>query len=240
MQSAAKAAPDIPTDIFERIKKLLALGERGGTEAEAANAMEMAYKLLAKYKLSMADMQESTAIFETSLKPMSRNSVWERILYNGIAELYFGQYLVSKRVNGTFHMVIARPENVALIHHVAQYLINTGKKLAIESTWRHPFDNKRAHMSAFCKGYAMRIAERAKEQIEEARSNGLAIEKCTALVISHYYDQEASAIDSYMQEQKIRATHARTKQVIRSSAGFHAGKSAGSLVNLNTNRPLPS
>lgn len=238
MKEFSRENAEMPTGVFEKIKKLLALGERGGTEAEAATAMEMAYKLLAKYNLSMADMEESTAIFETSLKEMPRNSVWERILYDGISKLYFGQYLLSKTANGTFHMVIARPENVAMIHHVAQYLIRTGEKLAQESASRNPSENKTAHVSAFCKGYALRISQRALEQIAQAKTEGLAAEQCTALVVSDFYDQEANARDDYMRAQKIRTVASRARVMVRSSSGLSAGKTAGNSVNLNTNRPL--
>lgn len=41
-------------DIENRIRKLLALGERAGTEAEAQAAMAMAHRLLAQHNLDMA------------------------------------------------------------------------------------------------------------------------------------------------------------------------------------------
>src|SRR4051794_30275940 len=45
--------------IVSRINKLLALGERGGTEAEATAAMRKVHELLAKHNLSLDDVKDS-------------------------------------------------------------------------------------------------------------------------------------------------------------------------------------
>lgn len=42
--------------IIERLRKLIALAENAGTEAEAANAMARVQEILTKYNLSMGDV----------------------------------------------------------------------------------------------------------------------------------------------------------------------------------------
>src|SRR5262245_26445831 len=84
------------TALIERIRKILALGERGGTEAEAQLAMSMAHQLLAKHNLSIDDVTISDTTngmgpIETDESTASKLSYtyWSDVIYAAVAELNF-------------------------------------------------------------------------------------------------------------------------------------------------------
>jgi hypothetical protein len=80
--STNEPIPTFKPGIQKKIKKLLALGERGGTEAEAQAAMARAHVLLAKHNLTLSEVQahgsEPEAPIETdeSTPAPLRNKLW--------------------------------------------------------------------------------------------------------------------------------------------------------------------
>jgi hypothetical protein len=78
--------------IIEKINKLLALGERGGTEAEATAAMQKVHELLAKHNLSLDDVKESPVAEEDYVRDEAEASArqpWQDWVWTSVAELYF-------------------------------------------------------------------------------------------------------------------------------------------------------
>lgn len=72
--------------IVERIQKILALGRRGGTEAEAAAAMAKAQELLAEHNLTLAQVesaQQGTARREELAAAGGSSMRWTRRRYTG-------------------------------------------------------------------------------------------------------------------------------------------------------------
>jgi hypothetical protein len=222
-----------PQEIFEKIKKLMALSERGGTEAEALNAMDKVHLLLAKHNLSMSDLKQNIPVTYEEISNQASRDSWERPIYLGVAQLYFGKYFRNITENGSFHVVVAREGNSAIIHHIAQYLIHTAKFLSFESSLQHPLEPKRSHRFSFQQGFAIRIHQRCMEQMANARTHGLDATTGSALVIANHYDQEKKAIDEYLEKQNIQLCKAPQSRVsLRSINGFNAGMSAGDKADL--------
>ena len=74
--------------IVERVQKILALGRRGGTEAEAAAATVKAQELLARYNLDMATVEGAP----TTREKLTRDTgmyIYQRNLWRAVAELNF-------------------------------------------------------------------------------------------------------------------------------------------------------
>src|SRR4051812_832746 len=119
--------------IISRINKLLALGERGGTEAEATAAMQKVHELLAKHNLSLDDVKDAPTEEEDYIQDETTGAAkqpWQDVVWSGVARLYFCKHLKRTGPDGTRHLLIGKPSNIAVAKYVAAYLVRTGEELA--------------------------------------------------------------------------------------------------------------
>lgn len=246
--STNEPIPTFKPGIQEKIKKLLALGERGGTEAEAQAAMARAHVLLAKHNLTLSEVQahgsEPEAPIETdeSTPAPLRNKLWRDTIYAHVAELNFCKLYMRRRQGERWYCVVGRPGNIAVVHDVARYLIRTGDELATrgakEAAQRLAADgvelNLRAWAASFRIGYAMRIAERVREEIRKAMAGQTKDETGTALILAPLYHRENSALTAYMDGQNLKLRTGRVSCNVRSSSGYNAGREAGERASLGS------
>ena len=175
--------------IIRKIQKLLALGKRGGTEAEASAAMDMAQDLLAKYNLDLA-LVENTAVEggtvvveekrEKTKVDRSAMYGWQRDLMKRIAESNFCWYwtMDCREPKGKpdasgyqeyksvkRHVILGRETNVAAVRFMYEYLAETLEALM-------PFPSKdRLSRSAISwrEGASERLAERIEAKAREMK-----------------------------------------------------------------------
>ena len=120
--------------ILARVKKMLALGnDAGATEAERDTAMKMAYNLLAKYNLSIADLPaDQNDEARELLSVVISADKWARSLAHAVAKLFFCKYWFSR--TGTAgkdsHQFVGRQSNTLTAMHMTEYLIKSIKKEA--------------------------------------------------------------------------------------------------------------
>jgi hypothetical protein len=236
------------SNISEKIKKLLNLGERAGTEGEAQAAMSRAHALLAKHNLTLSEVQAHTAepeeeevITDESTPAALRNTYWRDTIYGAIGRLYFCKVFMRKGGNRRWYCVVGRPRNIAVVHYVAQYLLRTGEELATQgakdAARRMTGDgvelNMRAWAASFRIGYASRICERADAEIKKAMASETRDETGTALILSPLYDRENQAIAVHTGDLKLRTR--RYGLDIRGTSGFNAGRDAGNRASFASN-----
>jgi hypothetical protein len=238
--------------IITKIQKLLALGERGGTEAEATAAMQKVHELLAKHNLSLNDVknapdaEEDCVMDETTA---TAKQPWQDYIWDSIAKLYFCRHLKRTRysgnkVTGVQHLTIGKPSNIAVVKYVAVYLIRTGEALAKEAAVGQ--DSRQTFINSFKKGFAIRVAGRVAEEIQKARDGKLADSATgTALTVLPLYEQAKREIDTSIQESNIHPRAPRGGRVgVSNYSGYTAGKEAANGVSLVANsvegRPMAS
>src|SRR5262245_49181992 len=189
--------------IHEKIKKLLALAERGGTEAEAQAAMAAAHALLAKHNLTMSEVhafgeeKPEDLITDASTPAPLRNQYWRDTIYCAIADLFFCNAFMRQRKHIRCYVVYGRPSNIQAVHDVAPALIRTGATLATQeakaAAQRMAQEgvalNVRAWASSFRIGYAQRIRQRVKEDIAKAKRGEVTDETGTALMLAPLYNR---------------------------------------------------
>lgn len=241
--------------IKDKIAKLLALGERAGTEAEAEAAMHRAHVLLAKHNLSLDEVKghherEEAIEIDDSTPSVLRNTQWRDMIYEGIAELYFCDIFLRYRFNARGERVrkiaiTGRPSNIEVVKYIAGYLIRTGDELAsagARAAAQHLANdgvvlNVRAWAGSFRVGYGGRILSRAQQEIQDAKAGGIKDETTgTALVVAPLYDREKQAVAAHISAKigKLKTTTGRGT-VVRSSSGYQAGSAAGERANLRAN-----
>lgn len=225
--------------IVNRIQKLLALGERGGTEAEADSAMRKVHELLAKHNLSLDDVQGETEkpedYVEDAIEAKQRQP-WQFIVWTALAELYFCHcHRRNKRSTGQIsYIIIGKPSNIAVVKYMAAYIIRTSEELAREAS--NGAASRTAFINSFKKGLAWRLYTRVKEEIAKAKAGKVADTSTgTALILHPLYDQTKRDIEEYKSKHDINPSNARGMSGPSDSAGYYAGRAAADQVSLIAN-----
>lgn len=237
--------------IENKIRKLLALGERGGTEAEAEAAMNAAHRLLAEYNLDMDSIKASSGekeeeiITDESTPSDLRNTAWKDSIYTKISKLYFCEvfFRTKRSVGERFYCVMGKPSNIAVVKYIAQYLINTcdelstteGRTAAQEMANEGVTLNLRAWRGSFKIGFSQRIAHRVNEQIAKAKAGDIKTSDGRTLMILPLYEKEAKAIELYSAKAHGKFGAYKRTMSIRSSSGYQAGEKAATNVNIAAN-----
>lgn len=231
------------TKLIEKIQKLLALAERGGTEAEADAAMAKVQQLLTEHNLSMGDVvqaQDKDEAFEKQSVTFDWNQSWISVVYFAVCRLYFCDMWNEK--NGTVDrkvVIIGKPVNVMSAMYVARIVVENGKKLAREyaqHAYREYGMNAVSASNNFKKGYANRISVRCAELRMAAKNGDLKSETGTALVLADFYEQNLKALDVWReQELGVKLVSGKGMAAPRDSDAAGAGKAAADKQNLTAN-----
>lgn len=176
------AINQVSDEMLDKISKIVALAERGGTEEEATTAMEMAQKLLAKYNLTLADVQERELaekdpmecglLVETEADGRIRLERWAVTIGAGVGALYFCKYVKGHAYRTTpsgsrvwyqlRHYFIGRRSNTAVAKVMTRYLVDTVLRLSKEAgrTCLRSGARRAAYERDFRDGAALRLYER--------------------------------------------------------------------------------
>lgn len=223
------------SQISDKISKLLALGERGGTEAEATAAMQKVHELLAKHNLSLDDVKETPVTEEDYVRDEAKASArqpWQDWVWSAVAELYFCQHFKRSWCGEVTHLLVGKPSNIAAVKVVAAYVVRTGEELARKAAG----NAGPAFRNSFKKGFAVRVVARAKEEVRAAKAGEVKDSTTgTALVLSPLYDRENRGIERFMMEQSMKPRMQFSRATVSDRDGYLAGKEAANSVSLHGN-----
>ena len=189
--------------MIEKIRKLLALAERAGTEHEASNAMARVQEILTKYNLDIDTIKDAGgASFTQEHQEFEWNQSWIRQAYMGIAKLYFcHMFYVQNGLQNQRITLVGKPVNIQTAKYVADVVIGTGKRMAklyAQNAYSEFGMNAVSASNNFKKGYAIRINQRCNELVRDAIRGQVAdSDTGKALVVGDFYQREHDAIQTY-------------------------------------------
>lgn len=230
--------------IIEKIQKCLALSEcEGATEAEAATALRMAKKLLAKHHLSMADVEAATSEEKRAetwkygqddvSAPKRRIDSWEKQLIHAINKLcsvkgilwgcgYDGRKQLTKIV------YVGDERDAAIAVALHRELCKTIKVCCHTALGRV---RKPSIFRRFAEGFVYEVIGRVTAE----RTEGLTQdeEQTYALVVRGKKDWLSTII-----QKKLHLTRGRSHGKVRAFDGYAyaQGRAAGRSTDLGTNR----
>lgn len=199
------AGVDQPSEgIVRRIQKLLSLAKSGNnSQEEAASAMAMAQKMLARYNLDYHTVQAGAGSFaeerrEKTQMAYSATYKWQRDLWNCVAEVNFCWHWTTKQrglnrfkanVYAERHMLIGRESNLLSVRLMGEYLCDTMERIL-------PYPNNERHSRSahsWKEGLAHRLIERLREQYEKSQKRPKAAGASTALTLFDVAAREHAA-----------------------------------------------
>jgi Protein of unknown function (DUF2786) len=200
-------------NIIKKIQALLEMGKRGtnhdgsSNEAEALLAMQKAHELLAKYNLSLAQLEdankESKAVAggKRVKQKTTRSAMykWQKDLWSTLCDVNYCWHWVQTvsedriRYGGVQtrqvkrHFILGREENVAAVIAMGDYLCDTIERL-------QPFGvagRMSTSANSWREGCADRLMERLRRQErEEQAASEKAAANTTAITLVNVYDRE--------------------------------------------------
>ncbi len=214
--------------IIDKVRKMMALAnDAGASEGERDNALRMAYKLLAKYNLELADVEETSQEEARGLQSVVISSdTWGRSVSNAVASLFFCEYYFERMSAGRSirHNFIGKTSNAITAAHMADYLLDSIKKQArkLYKSTTNPQGR------SFCVGAALAITQRVAKLVQEDADVGVG----TAVVLASYRKLEAEANEQWLAVHVGELKDVSTKLNTSDASAYFKGHAYGNTVSL--------
>ena len=219
--------------VMEKIKKLLTLANcKGATEAEAKNAMEMAQRLMTKYKISVANVSAESEktigiIHEVfhKRKSQSINPADEYIM--PILKRFYRVYILySGNRWGKELIIIGAPEDIEIAKYVHCFLRNIFFKCWNEYKRINEYANRRSYYRGLAEGLHERMHQAEVDEKQNAPTDSCqqfeVVLANTNIAIRDYITQTFGG---------MHRTNGRKSSLDRSS--YLAGKVKGGTISIN-------
>ena len=217
----------VQTQVLDKVKKLLALS-KSPSEAEAAAALAKASILLAKYGLSMAEVQQEEDIQEAVLMEKRRLRAWESALVAVVCQATFTEALHYRTQSLGRILLIGREVNIITAKELFSYF----HRLSLILGRTH--SAQIAHVESFRQGLVQRIGERLAEQSQKDHGVGkdfVFAEDEKALILRA--GATAKVENHEFIKQKYGKTTTRKTGRRVEAESYYRGRAVGDTVNLD-------
>jgi len=221
----------VQSQVLDKVKKLLALS-KSPSESEAAAALAKANVLLAKYGLSMAEVQQEEDVQEAVLLEKKRLRAWESFLVSVVCKATFTEALHYRTEAIGRILLIGREVNIVTAQELFSYLHRVILILG------RAYSPEIAHVDSFRQGIVQRIGERLAEQYRKGQGLGPEVDEdspagdeTTALVMRA--DAAAHTENhKFIKEKYGKTTSRKTGRRVEADS-YHRGRAVGNTVNLD-------
>lgn len=218
--------------ILNRVRKMMALAnDAAASEGERDNALRMSYNLLAKYNLSMIDVEQHLPQEKREqLEAIFVSTIWARHIANDISKLFFCKYVVGSKTNAWKgkHYFIGKESNATTAMLMSEYVVTS----VLRQARRLYKDDSCPEARSFAVGVCDKLRTRVRELIAAQSTDGDATPG-TALVLANLYTAETDANAEFMLQIgfKTKPTKHSGKSGVVSDA-YGAGKTFGAGISL--------
>lgn len=238
--------------ILSRVRKMMALASNAGaTEGERDNAMRAVHATLAKYNLTLSQVDETDPNADEARKHLRKaflGKPWAVMITSAIARMYFCHYhyqTVGGNAGPTqkaVHNFVGRHSNVVTAQEMAEFVVTSVNREA--QKYQRDTSGTYADYRAFAQGAAARVFQRCAAIEDEAKSEGVKPEADddqltqdqpgTALVIATLYKTETDANAHFVEHHIGKLGSGRRMSIAGNSTARAAGAVFGSKVSLHT------
>lgn len=219
--------------IMDRVKKMMAIANcAGASEGERDNALRMSYNLLAKYNLTMVDVDAAVREKEDPRQATCApgwSMTWAKHIYHSMADLFFCSYFSSTKINAAKcqHYIVGKESNATTARLMAEYIVTSILK-ETRTRYGHALVPE---ARAFSIGAMNKLSQRVKELKKQAQDEQQTV-RGTALVLANLYQSEKQANQLIVDSQfNVRIKPTRTKSV--NATAYNEGKEFGAGINLS-------
>lgn len=219
--------------VLDRVKKMIALGNcEGATEAERETALRMAYKILAKHNLSMADLPAESGEAREKIEITISADKWARNVCQSVAKLFFCHYFFQRtNTSGKdTHFFVGLQSNAVTALNMSDFLIKAIKREA-SKLYSSPTSPRGR---SFCIGTMISIHKRVEVMVSDKGGLENAAGPGTAVAIVGLHKSEQELNKKFLEDEgtSLKVATRRADNSLRYGA-FMDGKDFGGKVSLN-------
>lgn len=235
--------------ILARVRKMMRLAQNeGATEGERDTAMRHIHATLAKYNLSLGQVEASDEASQEARERLRKaflGKPWAIQIAAAIARMYFCRYYYST-IGGNagptqkaMHTFVGRHSNVITAQEMAEFVVGAVNREA--QRFQRSIGGRYAEYRAFAQGAAEKIRVRCYEIQKKSEAEGVQDDPeegqtqsapGTALVIAGLYKTEDAANVGYLEKIGVKLTSGRS-QSYADGLGRAEGRAFGATVSLN-------
>lgn len=225
--------------VLARIKKMLALAnDVAAAEGERENALRMAHATLAKYNLSMAQVEATGGTSENRVLGQFelREYAWMRSVAHAVGELFFCIMFYQRvQVKHARYVFIGKESNAHTAVEMTRFILSNIDQEGMRQARNIPGESPRGtYWRSFCKGAAARIYQRCQELINAAQAQtSEQATPGTALVLASVYQSERQANELMLRNQGVQLRTRTSRQQRPTVDGYTAGRAYGDRVQLH-------
>jgi hypothetical protein len=218
--------------ILARVRKMMALAnDAAASEHERDTALKMAYNVLAKYNLSMVDVDARVPQEQRDkIEAVMSRTPWAKFVSHAIADLFFCKYLVGPSINSSkcHHFFVGKQSNATTAMLMSEFIISSIRR---EARKLYKSDTGSQGRS-FALGVVNRLRVRVTE-LQSAQEAQVSTSPGTALVLASLYDSEGRENTLWLVNSgiRIKTVGARFKNTVNGAA-FADGKTFGNSISL--------
>lgn len=241
--------------ILSRVRKMMALASNAGaTEGERDNAMRAVHATLAKYNLTLSEVDASDPNAEEKREQLRKQFLgkpWAIMIAGAVARMYFCHYFYQTLggnagpTQKATHIFIGRHSNVVTAQEMAEFVVTSVNREA--QKYQRDTGGGYADYRAFAQGAAGRVFQRCAAIEADAKSKGVPAEASdlvhpevqastpgTALVIATLYKTEFDANEAFVTQKLGKIGKGRSMTLAGNRTARQAGAEFGSKVSLHT------
>lgn len=210
--------------IFDKIQKLLNLGNGSGFKGESDMALKKAYDLMAQYNVSMKDLEQNT--LENTLGKLGIHAhddlkkyyKWELQIASYLSDLFNCRIVLNCVGNKKRVKIIGREGNATTVKLMFDW-ITTKTKNEVKDYFKYDRD----YWNSYCAGVAVSIRDTVKrlKDLEQAENRGewglVLVDEATQFLNDHFKNLGET----------------KTSVNVKDARGFMKGKDVGSKISLN-------
>lgn len=220
--------------MIAKLKKLLAMAQDKSSENEAMIAAKQLHSLLAKYNLSMSDIEaEEDSVDSDHMVQKCRP--WKRIVAYNIAKLYFcDMYFVRLGKGNSRYVFMGTDSNRIFAMHITSMIFVTLEREARKESREVYGKEVPSFVNSYWTAATERIAERCQELINSAKEGSLQDEEGNTMpVLASVYDQAQNRIDTWKESKNLKLKESKNTTKVTDRAGQTRGRQAGDKVQLS-------
>lgn len=248
---------EIQNKVLRRVRKMMKLAQdAGASEGERDNAMRMVHAALAKYNISMTQVEVGDAQAEEAREHFRKaflGKPWAIQIAAAVARMYFCHYHYSTMggnagpTQKAYHTFVGRHSNVVTAQEMAQFVVEAVNREA--QRYQRSIRGRYGDYRAFAQGATQRIRERCHEIEEHAKTKGVEdvatvaddepealtgpAQPGTALVLASLYKTETDANKAYLEAHNVTLGKGRSSTYAPGHDARRAGGQFGSKVSLH-------
>lgn len=230
--------------VIEKIRKLLALAERGGTPEEAATAAAMAANIALKHNLDLRKIQEDAhkanerpGIKGFDVYQSDKYEIWINNIVHAVCEMNACSTFFEPRPSSVHYIVVGRPTVIPVVKLTIEYLVAATLRLNTVAVKKYGLtqDERRQFRKAFRITCSATILRRMRALLEEMRTKddvAATATGSTALVVADYFEEEKKEVALWIEENiTLKTRDSRVHNL--DGRGAEEGRKAGESVALN-------